>query len=1053
VRRKESTGTQLPRFSLNRRITVLVLFLTALVVGAVATQWIPVELIPHGYSSPSLRVSVPWPDAPPEEVLEKISEPLEEELRTVRGIDQIVSISSTGGSRCFLRFKQGTDMDVAYREVRDRIERSRRQFPADVDRTFLFKNDISGIPVYVLGVAVDPSVVDSYDLIQKLIIQPLERVDGVASVEANGLEQKEILIQLDRDRAAASRLNIYQLAQDLSGDSFTMASGSVRDGPRKLLLRSVARYDDLESLENRPVSPTARLKDVAKITYEEPEKDYRVRAMSKPAYAIVVFKEGSTNASQVSKRIHAVYQRFGKDPRLSEVQMIPLFDSGKVIKDALSILLQSGMIGALVAACVLFLFLRRFRLTMVINLSVPLSLLVAITVMYFSGETLNIITLLALMVCIGLLVDNSIVVAENIDRMQKSGRPKREACIAGAGEIGLAITMSTLTTVVVFLPVALVEGPGQFFLLRMAIPISVALIASLFVALVFVPLAVYLTLPGGGPPRKPGAVRRLYDRLTAGIRFLYEATFHRLSAIYSRLLRRTLRRRLDLVLALLAVFAITGVVTKRSIKFVDVQDDERGGFTVHVEMEASSTLKETEQWFLKAEKIIEAHADELDLEGWFVFHQKTEGVIQGWFHSPRTNRVTPAEATARALELLPKRPGMKLTTDEENELADDEKENLFRVTLYGEDARQLASLKRDLESVLSSVPGVVGVRKGDETPPNELGLVVDRDRAQRYGVNPQAVAGVVAYALRGQALPKYHDQGREIPVRVRFQKEDRESLDELSSFYVPTEQGMFLPVSAVTDIEKLSTPESIIRRDKRIARRITLELEPGKERQTRQALQAITNAIDLPEGVTFGDTAQRRGLNEDLAGLFFALGLSIVFIYLLMGLLFESFILPLSIIFTIPLASLGVFWIHILAGRDIDFLGVVGIVLLVGVVVNNGIVLIDYVNRLRAGGLGRSEAILRAADLRFRPIMMTALTTIGGMVPLAVAGRTEIGLSYTSFSLTLIGGMTTATLLTLLVVPIFYTFFDDVREAFGGALRRVLVRGSRREEDPTALPS
>ncbi len=1031
-------GGGLARFSLNRRISVFVLFLTALVVGFVATRWIPVELIPSGYTEPSLRVVVPWPQAPPQEVMEKIAEPLEEELRTVRGVDRVVSVSASDNCRAFMRFKQGTDMDVAYREVRDRVERARRQFPDDVDHVYIFKDDASGIPVFVIGIAVPPDVIDSYNLIQKQIMLPLERIDGVASVNVDGLEEKEIIIEVDRDRLDALGLNIYDLAQDLAGDSFSMSSGNVRAGSRKLLLRSIAKYRSLEELQNRPVAPNVKLADVADVRYEEPEKDYRVRAMSKPAFALIILKEGEANAREVSEKINKVFEEIQANPRLADVEMIPLFDTGEVIDDALSKLLNSGLIGAVIAGLVLFIFLRRFRLTAVVNLSVPLSLLIALTVMYFAGETLNIITLLALMVCVGLLVDNAIVVAENIDRMYQSGKSRREAAISGTGEIALAITMSTLTTVVVFLPVSLIEGPGQFFLLRMSIPISVALIASLFVALVFVPLNVYLTLPKTREPREPSPLRRRYNRFTDVLRRGYEATFDRLARIYERLLSTFLFRRLDLVLVLLIVVAATIGISKGRLSLVEIQEGEEAGFTIDVEASDVNTLEDTEEWFLQAEALVESMAVELDLAGWFQFHDRTGGTLQGWFNTPRNTSLTGREVTEKVLEVLPVQPGMKLTTGNEDQTAEGSDDETFRVVVYGEDPEMLGEVIADLEPLFVNVEGVVGVKKSLESAPNQLGMVIDRERAQQLGVDPRTVAGVVGYALRGQSLPKYRDGGKEIPVRVRFEEEDRSSLDELGSFFVPTAEGGFLPLSSITEQEMLSSPEWIVRRDKRVARSLTLDLVEGEEKETRERLSSILRAIDLPEGVTFSAGVRASGFDEDLRGLLFALALSIVFIYLLMGLLFESFILPLSIIFTIPLASLGVMWIHLLVGRDIDFLGVVGGILLVGVVVNNGIVLIDYVNRLRAEGLSRVEAILQSTRLRFRPIMMTAITTIGGMIPLAIAGRTEIGISYTSFAYTLIGGMTTATLLTLLVVPIFYTFFDDLEGAQKGALRRAL---------------
>jgi HAE1 family hydrophobic/amphiphilic exporter-1 len=305
----------------------------------------------------------------------------------------------------------------------------------------------------------------------------------------------------------------------------------------------------------------------------------------------------------------------------------------------------------------------------------------------------------------------------------------------------------------------------------------------------------------------------------------------------------------------------------------------------------------------------------------------------------------------------------------------------------------------------------------------------------------------------GIQLPKYHQDGKEVPVRVQYEEADRESLAELTDSLVPTSGGGTLPVSAVTDTQFLPASGTIIRRNKRMGRTITLELDEGEEEETRDRVMAILDGIDLPEGISFTGDVQRQGFNDGMANMWLALGISIVLIYLLMGFLFESFVLPLSIVFTIPLSIIGVYWAHFLTGMDIDMLGMVAMILLVGVVVNNGIVLIDYVNRLRSRGRERSNAVLAATNRRFRPIMMTAITTIGGLIPLAFTGSNAMGFSYKSFAMTLIGGMTTATLLTLLVVPVLYSLFDDARGACSAALGRALGRrppGSRpAETEPT----
>jgi len=1062
----------LPRFSLGRPVTVVVLLAAALVVGLVATQLIPLELIPEGWNAPHLSINVPWQDAPAQEVVDKIILPLEEEVSTVRGIERVSSYARTGYGGVYLLFKQDTDMDIAYREVRDRVQRARLRMPEDLERVFIRKEDPSGIPIFMVGITVDPDLTDAYNLIEYQVKRPIERIDGVASVGIEGLQEKEILIELDRQATEAAGLNIYQLGQELSGDNFTLASGHVETGGKKLLLRSVAKYGSLEELENRPVTDTVRLGDVAKISYAEPERRYMVRANSRPAYALFVTKEGQANTIDVARRVREAVEGLQHDPRLAGIGVKVFFDQGDAILESLGTLLNSGKVGALFAIAVLFFFLRRVRMTLIITLSIPLSILLGLAVMFFAGETLNIFSLLGLMISVGLLVDNSVVVAENIFRLHQDGVPRREACVRGAGEMALAITMATLTTVAVFVPVSLVGGGGQFFLQRLSIPISVSLLASLLVALVIIPLAVYVTLPHARPARPArstgkggtaaegsgddtGADSALTAALHAfGVRWrrvlraAYEGTFGRLNHLYSKLLAVCLHRRLDLVIVVTLVFvASLALFTTKKVRVVPVQEDEAMSFELDVELPKNTTFEETQQYFLGAEKVLENLQDELGLDGYLVVAGRWGGgEIQGWFKNPRVVDVTPREASERVRDALPERAGVTFYLGDENRAGEEEEDKTHTIVLSGEDPEQLEEVAQDLEELFRSVPGVLGVKRSEEASPDELAVVVDRERAQHQGVNPQAVAGVVGYALRGQSLPRYSREGREIPVRVRFEEQDRKSVDQLADFGVPTASGEILPLTAVTNVEYLDAPRSIRRRDKRMSRTITLELKEGQEEQARERLVAMAEDIDLPEGVTFGEPVRRQGMGEDVQGLLFAGGLSIVFIYLLMGFLFESFILPLSILLTIPLASIGVAWIHFATGKSLDVLGIVGGVLLIGVVVNNGIVLVDYVNRLRNDGHDRHEAILLASDRRFRPIMMTALTTICGMIPLTIGGATSIGLSYTSFGLTLIGGMTTATLLTLLVVPVSYTLIDDGREACVRAIRAVRDRRQQRRE-------
>jgi HAE1 family hydrophobic/amphiphilic exporter-1 len=1006
----------------------------------VATLEIPLELIPSGFSSPFLRVAAPWQDAPPQEVLDKIVMPLEEELSTVGGLSEVFSFARTGFGQVFLNFKQGTDMDVAYREVRDRIERARLLMPDDVEQVFIYKDDDAEFPVAMVGLIVEEGTTDVYDLIEQEIRLPLERIEGVARVGAEGLIEKEVLIEIDRERLAAAGLDIYDLAQRLGRDNFSLASGSVRSGDRKLLLRSVARYRSPDAVAAVPITSTIRLGDVATVRYDQPEHDFRVRVNSAPAFALAVMKEGEANTMSVARAVAAEVERIGRNPRLRGVELAMIMDQGSVIQSSLDVLVSNGIWGAALAMVVLVFFLRRFRMGLIIATSIPLSLVAALVVMYFAGESLNVLSLLGLMISVGMLVDNSVVVAENIHRIHREEQAsRRDAVIRGTSEIALAVTTATLTTVVVFLPAALVEGQGQFFLLRLAIPITVSLLASLFVALVLVPLAVYLTLPrrdrrdaGGAWPRAHAVFERALD--TA-----YRWSFGAVARGYASALAYFLRRRLDLVLVLAGLFVLTSFAAKDRFKVVPIAEDDLAMFHIEVEMPDDTVFEETEAWFRAAEVEIEKLREELGLEYYVLVHQRNWGQIQGALAAGRKDGPRPREITERILDAVPELPGIEFHTGMASE-QEKEETSIETVTLFGEDSGQLEQVADQLEERLAKLPGVLGVKRATERAPNELALQVDRRRAQRQGVDPQLLAGIVGYALRGQPLPRVYVGGRDIPVRVRYEEADRQSLAELGSFQVPTAGGESVALSTLVEAQQVAAASAIFRRDKQTARRIVFELEDGEEETARAAIWAAAARFDLPEGMSYAPRAARGGDSEEARNLRFAALLSVIFVYLLMGFLFESFVLPLSILLTIPMANLGVTWIHLLAGRNLDFLGLVGVVLLIGVVVNNGIVLVDYVHRLRERGHGREEALLLATERRFRPIMMTALTTICGMIPLAVSEPMQMGLSYRSFGLTLIGGMATATLLTMLVVPVFYTLFEDARAALARAASAALPR-------------
>ncbi len=1023
--------------ALTRPVMVSMLLVTVLVLGAVALVRIPLELIPSGFSPPFMSVQVPYDNATAQDVEDKITKPLEQALASTPGLSEITAVSTSSRARITLVFEGDTDMDVAYREVRDRVARVRPELPSDVQKVRIRKESGSGLPVAFYGINWDEGIDAPQDLIERYVVRRLERIDGVGMVDTWGGEDRQVRIEVDRERADAAGINIFQLVQKLGTTNFSLASGTVRDGPERYLVRSMAEYRDLDEIRNLVVGAgDVRLGDIAEVVYERPEEERHDRYNGRPSMVLFVVKESQANTVEVTDRIREAMEEAAADPALRGFSIRPIFLQGDTIRYSLQQVVDSGLQGGILAFLVLLLFLRRFRLTILIALSIPLSLFLSLPVMYFTGQTINIVSLIGLMICVGLVVDNSVVVAENVNRYRRRGLGPFAAALQGASEVGLAITLATMTTMIVFLPAALMSsGPTQFFMVRMVTPVCVSLLASLFVALVLIPLASAYLLRDG----PVGGVRRgVLGRIDRGIKALlergYAATFERWNRAYERLLRASLRRRIDVVLVSLLALASTWIPF-RAVPVVSEGSFGSRRVNVFYSMPSHTTLDEADAFFRRIEALLEEHKEAYNLSGYYVGFDTSFGRVQMFLEPPRPDDPPFNEVAKELVELLPERPGwQKHSQFGESDGAKDES---FVVALYGDEHAAVQAAKEDLERALVRIPGVLGLenRGEDDRRRDELELRIDRDLATRLGVSPNLVANTVASALRGGTLPRFTLDGKETDVIVRYQDDDREQVDALLRFEVPTAGGTAVPLSVLARKEVRKGEARLVRNDKRVAALIRLELDPEDREGAMERVRAFLARWRLPEGVTFdADHVLRERLDtqRDLAG---AMALGTAFIFLLMAFLFESFVLPLSVMPSIPLSFVGVWWFLYATGERIDALAGIGIILLLGVVVNNAIVLIDFVNAARRAGLARDEAIVAAGRLRFRPILMTALTTVGGMIPLAFSEPTGEGIPYNAFGKALVGGMVTSTILTLVVVPVAYTYMDDLR----GFVRRLVL--------------
>lgn len=1023
------------RASLARPITMLMILLSAVVIGIVALVNIPLELIPSGFSAPFMQVEVPYANATAQDVEERITRPLEQALSTTPALDELSATSRADRASISLVFDGDADMDIAYREVRDRVARARPDLPDDVQRINIQKHSGAGIPVAFYGITWDERIEDPQERVQKHLLRAVERIDGVGTVNLWGEEDREIRIEVDRALAEAANLNIFQIAQSLAKSSFNLASGEIREPSGRYVIRSLATYQTVKELEETVVGARdLRLKDIANIVYEHPESERIDRFNGRPSMVMFVLKESQANTVEVCDKIRAAVEAAAASPALSGFKVEPFFMQGDAIRFSLRQVVESGMQGGVLALFVLLFFLRRLRLTLIIAGSIPLSIFLALPFMYFAGQSVNLISLLGLMICIGLVVDNSVVVAENIERYRSRGVGRFAGALHGASEVALPITLATLTTMVVFAPAALLSsGPTQFFMIRMVTPVCVSLLASLFVALVLVPMTSAIAFgeviqrPRSRLARAFLALDALWKRVLGR---LYDATLGRFGALYARALRGALRRRFDVAFASILALMATVAVPMQRVPFSQGDNMGARNFWVYYSMPGDTSVEEAKAFFREVEAALAEHREEFNMSGQYIGYDSNFAQVQIFFEKQRPGEPPFNETRKKVYDLMPTRPGW--TKEARFAEGDGAKDSAFMVSLYGDDHASVQAAKEDLERALLAQEGVIGVsgRGADTRRRDELALAIDRTMSERFGISAGMVANTIAYAIRGQLLPRYRsdDEDREINVRIRYRKEDREQLGQLREFKVPGNAGSTVPIRVLTEAVIQKGETALVRNNKRVAALIRLELDEETREETMTRLRRFIDGYRLPSGISFDadhDAREVESMQRDLIG---AAGLSTIFIFLLMGFLFESFVLPLSVLPSIPLSFIGVWWFLMFAGSPVDSLAVIGILLLLGVVVNNGIVLVDFINGARAYGLSREEAIVQAGTQRFRPILMTALTTVGGMLPLAYAEPTGEGLNYGPFGKTLVGGMVAATVLTLVVVPVSYTYFDDFRE-------------------------
>ena len=998
-----------------RPVGVSMLFVLLFVTGLVGGQRVPLAFLPD-ISYPALAVEIPYRNATPSEIERRITRPAEDALATVGNIEGMRSRSSSDGASIFVHFGWDTDLSRMSMEVRDRLEAARSLFPDDVTTISVRRFDSGSLPVLNLRLSAERDLSDAYELLQRHFVRAIERQPGVSQVEIYGVQPDEVRIALSAARMAAHNIALAELSARLRRANFQRAGGHLDSDHRRYRLRQDGQLDSVEAVRAQIIRDDGlRLGDIADVRLAQPVPEEGRRVDGRPAVGVNVYKASDANLVAVADAALAEIARVREVPALSDLDVQVRFNAADDVRSSLDDLVEAGLLGALFALVVLYAFVREWRTTLLVTAAVPLSLTVTLGVMYFAGYSLNVLTLTGLMLSVGMLVDNAVVVSESVHRHRLAGADARDATLSGVRRVALAVTAGTATSAIVFLPnIVGAENQVTIYLSHVAVTIAVSLAASLAVALLLIP-QLTARLPAPRPPRVP-------------------AWLQRVPAGYERLLAWTLSHRRITTLLVIA-FVASVALPAQWVRIDLFPREEASQIELRYNLHGSYALDTVRT---QAVEPIEAHLltnrAAYEIEGIYTHYRQSraETVISLLPEDARTQ--SSQRISERILEALPPiaigRPDFQSgRIGQADPMA---------VRIRGDGVEAVTAMAQALEPVLRGLSEVATVGAEDLASAEELRVRVIRERAQNFGLSAQDVAEVVAGALRGAELDPLRGPGGEHDMLLELRASDRADIDALRSLPLQGADGERLVLGQIAELGFGGAPDRISRHDRRTA--VELQFTTAEDVTPQDARAAIAGLLDAwtfapGTGWSFGAAFDREAeaMNAMMVNMLLALAL----IYLIMAALFESWLAPSAIVSSVGFAVIGVFWFFAATGTSFTVMALIGVLVLMGIVVNNGIVLIDLVQRLRREGVERTEALLVAGRERLRPIVMTALTTILGMVPLAL-GDVAIGGEgppYYPMARAVIGGLLIATVLTLLALPLVYTLLDDLARWSAGVAR------------------
>jgi len=1023
------------RFSVTRPVAVTMRIASLVLLGAICLTRLPIDLLPK-VSLPTVAVVTNWPNVGPEEMESQITRPIEQAVSAVTNLYQVSSTSSEGSSVVRVQFQWGTDIGQAAVDVMQLVERAKGRFPNDptLQTPTVFKFDPTQLPILTFGVSGERDLVKLRSLLDNQITPILESANGVASAVVTGGLQRAIMVDVDLDRLRAYHLSLQDVTRRIAQENLNLPAGIAKQGETEYTIRSLGWFLSPQQVAAAPVGSfngkLVSLSDIATVRDSYPEPRVFTRLNGEPSVGISVSKQSGANTVSTAQ---AVFEKVKQVQRMyPNLHFAVAYDQSKFIAQSINDVATSALIGGILAVLILLFFLRNFRSTLVVALSIPTSIVSTFALLYLCGSSLNTMSLGGLALATGLIVDDAVVVLENIFRhIERDKKRAAEAAVSGTNEIVNAVVASTMTVMVVFLPLLLIKGQAGQMFTQFALVVIFSIAVSLLDATTVVPMLASRLIKGEAHHEAlEGAGNgSITDRIFRRIGLWLAA----LDASYRNALQWALHHRLW-------VLAIVGAVSGFSLLLVPMIGTElmpqtdSGDFTITVKLPIGTALSKTDQVMRQIERIVGSNPN-------VATAFSTIGSSGRGSPIPNNGSITvklkddrkksTLEVMGDLRRQLSQIPGVRPLINQfdiVSMLMTGGNQNV-EVDIFGNDLSTLSRLGNEAMSKLRGIPGLENLDINWEEATPEIQWKVDRQKALQLGVSFSDIADTISTATNGDIASYYQEGGFQYPIIVEMPQSQRKTVSEMLNLVVrpsgggtPTHDVLLRQVA--TPVYGMG-PSQITRQDRQRFIAVSGQPQGRSPGEVQADIAQAMKSISMPNGYywDWGTNQKRRG--EEFAGLSLAVFLAIALIYMLLASQFESFVYPLVVLTSVPLCTIGVVLALFLTGRSFGLTAFIGLLMLVGIVVKNGILLVDYTNVLRGRGLKRDEAVLTAAPTRLRPILMTSSAAILGMMPIAI-GLGKGSETQAPMATAVIGGLSTSTLLTLFVVPTVYTLFDDL---------------------------